>query len=105
MPNGSDKNWVRFCAAIDGYRSRYEQWPSKVRLYSDVIRDLRIILGKDGFSALESKLKLIPDDAPIIAEDEEGRKYSYGDEGFSYKDPDVSARDWLKIRPLPEYDD
>ena len=29
VPNGDDKNWVRLCGAIDGFRVKYVKWPSK----------------------------------------------------------------------------
>jgi len=28
MPNGDDKNWVRLCAALDGFFGRYGRWPT-----------------------------------------------------------------------------
>jgi hypothetical protein len=31
MPNGIDKNWMRMCAAINGFRARYQRWLVRVR--------------------------------------------------------------------------
>ena len=40
MPNGIDKNWYRMCAAINGFRSRYSEWPTKIRLPEGAIQML-----------------------------------------------------------------
>ena len=40
MPNGDDKNWVRNCSAIDGFRARYNHWPSSVRLPPDYFENV-----------------------------------------------------------------
>src|SRR5262249_16177409 len=41
MPNGHDKNWVRLCAAIDGFRVRYGHWPMRVRIFPISLADIR----------------------------------------------------------------
>ena len=41
----------------------------------------------------------LPDDAPYIAEDDEGHSYSYGMRGFAAKMPPVRAMDWFGVRP------
>ena len=33
MPNGADKNFVRLCAALNGFRLRYGKWPTRVVIY------------------------------------------------------------------------
>ena len=61
------------------------------------------MLGSESFSILESKLQLVPDDTPIIAENEEGKQFSYGEDEFPEKLPDISAKNWLGIESLPEF--
>ena len=61
MPNGHDRNWVRFCAAVNGFRNRFGRWPSSVRLASKYVDDLRAILSVESFRVLEEKLTLRTD--------------------------------------------
>ena len=55
MPNGYDRNWIRFCAAVDGFRMRYGRWPDRVRMPAGGIaylfreRDLLTITAKVRF--------------------------------------------------------
>ena len=101
MPNGHDRNWIRLCAAVDGFRARYGKWPSRIRLHPLCLDDLRDMFAPDDFRHLSQSLELIADDSPFIAEDTDGRSYSYGDEGFSETEPDMRASHWLGIEPLP----
>lgn len=103
MPNGGDKNWIRLCAAVDGFRARYGIWPAKVRMFPGALDNLRNrVFDAQSFAQLESKLNLVADEAAMIAEDEEGRSYNYGAEGFTKNEPDIRARDWLGVKPRPE---
>lgn len=99
MPNGESKNWVRFCAAIDGFRADYKSWPNRVRVPKFFIEQLKTVLSPESSAKLESKLILIGDDSPHIAEDGAGRSYNYGSKGFSKIKPDVSAFEWLGVDP------
>jgi hypothetical protein len=103
MPNGGDRNFIRLCAAIDGYRLRYGAWPTSVRLSLSAIEDLRDhVLGKAAFEKAEIRIRFISDYASMIAEGPEGRSYNYGKEGFPNRILDISAKEWLGISPLPE---
>jgi hypothetical protein len=97
MPNGGDKNWIRLCAAIDGFRLRYDRWPSRIRLNPYSLEDLRYhILPIVEFARIEKQLKFISDEkAGMIAEDDTGAAYDYGNEGFPETRPDPDAREWL----------
>jgi hypothetical protein len=93
MPNGGDRNFIRLCAAIDGYRLRYGAWPTSVRLSLSAIEDLRDhVLGKAAFEKAEIRIRFISDYA----------SYNYGKEGFPNRILDISAKEWLGISPLPE---
>lgn len=100
MPNGWDKNWVRLCAAVNGFRARYGVWPTKVRMLPAILDDLRNhVFDPASYAQLESKLNLLGDDADMVAEDEKGRNYSYGADGFTKDEPDIKAQDWLGVKP------
>ncbi|HEY7240434.1 MAG TPA: hypothetical protein VH600_14765 [Burkholderiales bacterium] len=102
MPNGHDKNWVRLCAAIDGFRIRHGHWPIRVRMYPRSLEDLREhVFSRAAFAKIEGKVKLVADDAPMIAEDDTGAQYNYGKEGFPEKRPTPNAAEWLGVKPKP----
>jgi hypothetical protein len=63
------------------------------------IEELRTVLSPESFAKLESKINLIGDESPHIAEDGAGRSYNYGSKGFSRIKPDVRASEWLGIEP------
>jgi hypothetical protein len=101
MPNGHDKNWMRLCAAIDGFRSRYGRWPARVRMHEMSLRDFDFLFTREDLARITAKVVLIPDEAPMIAEDDSGA-YNYGEEGFPERAPDISAAAWFGVRPKPE---
>ena len=104
MPNGYNKNWIRLCAALSGFRIRYGIWPTRVRISPAILDNLhQDLFSPEGFAKLEEKLQFIPGDEPFLVEDEEGRSYNYSLEGFPTQKPDVDAIDWLDISPdMPE---
>jgi len=85
MPNGDDKNWVRICTAVDGFRGRYGRWPAGVRLPPDYFEDVvGHILSPVGFAMVSSVFAIIPDDelskrVAIIAFGEAGAEFQYGE--------------------------
>ena len=58
------------------------------------------------YQKLVSRIKLIADEeATVVAEDESGRRYDYGKEGFPRKKRGVDAATWLGIEPdVPPWD-
>ena len=100
MPNGTTKNWVRLCAAIDGFRSRYQSWPSKVSLDPIIHEDIENLFTEKSIQMLNGKIKLIARaNATVVAEDEQGKNYDYGRDGFPSSEPDIRAQDWLDVEP------
>jgi hypothetical protein len=97
VPNGDEASWVRVCAAIDGFRTRYSRWPARVRLLPAALDALRDhVLTPQGFAVVASVVELVPDEAaPMIAEGAEGELYNYGREGFPRPGPEEPARDWF----------
>ena len=97
MHFGSDRNYVRLCGAVDGFRVRYGRWPTTARLWPGCIEVLRGCLSDAGFAKVEARLRLV--------EDEEGRSYDYGSLGFPPVQPDIPAGEWLAAElrgPSPE---
>jgi hypothetical protein len=97
VPNGDDNNWVRVCAAIDGFRVRYGRWPKRVRImpisYIDLISH---VLTPQGYALVSSYVELVPEEeAEMIAEDEGGNEYSYGKQGFLKREAEPATREWF----------
>jgi hypothetical protein len=100
MSNGHNKNFVRLYIAIAGFRSRYNRWPTRVRLFPGTLDNLRSLFTKEDFDKLTSKVKLVPDEAPFVAEDEDGNSYSYGAERMPKGYSDIHPAVWLGVRPI-----
>jgi len=99
MPNGYDKNRVRFCGTIDGFRIRYGRWPRRVRMYSASLSDIRDLFTLEDYAQIVEKVALIAEEVPMIAEDDFGGTYNYGLEGFPDERPVPRATEWLGVRP------
>ena len=105
MPNGYDKNWVRACAAIEGFRVRFGAWPTKLILERFIAEDLRGLFTKKSLSIMQEKISIISvDEVTVRAEDDQGRSYDYANSGFSRDKPDIEAEEWLGVHPDCEYD-
>jgi len=101
MPNGIDKNWVRLCVVINGFRAQHHSWPSKIRLPEIILDDLRnFLFTPESFSIIEKKLRFIIDEiGSLVAEDEDGRKFDYNNMNFQTSKPDIDAETWFGIEP------
>lgn len=98
MPNGDNKNFIRLCGAIDGFKQRHLKWPTRVVAHSMCIDDLRNhVLSPIAFQLVTDKVELFEGDAGFRAEDNDGNTYDYGSEGFPERRPTPSAQDWLGI--------
>lgn len=91
MPNGDDKNWVRICCAVDGFRSRHGRWPTAVRLpptyFENVVGH---VLSPIGYALVSAVFDIVADKSlvekvAIIAMDDSGIEFRYGDRGASEK--------------------
>jgi hypothetical protein len=104
MPNGRDAYWQRLRMAIEGFKGKYNKWPSQVRLRQDLIYIIKEILGQKSFNMLEKNIKLIPDEdsLEICAEDDTGLQFIYGKDMKEYQQPEISVKDWLGIDSIPE---
>jgi hypothetical protein len=98
MPNRSDNNWVRLCGAIDGFRVKHGRWPTKILLPEGIFNNLKQhVFTKERFSRIEENLSFVVEDVPIVAADDNGRSYSYGDLGFPKKRPEITAQECLDV--------
>ena len=64
------------------------------------------VFTSESFNRIEEHISFVPDESPIVAEDDLGGRYSYA-EGFPQAEPDIDARAWLGVvpdRPAPEWD-
>ena len=98
MQNGDHKNWVRLCSAIDGFRVKYGRWPKNIILPEGVLNDLKEhVFTKERFAKIEEKFSFVVENVPIVAADDSGRSYSYGDLGFPKKRPEITAQECLDV--------
>jgi hypothetical protein len=100
MPNGLDRNWIRLCGAIDGFRARYRLWPTRIRLSEGILNNIKALFTFSSFAKIEEKITFIAiKDTTIIAEDDNGRRYNYCTEGFTQIPPDLTAKEWFGVNP------
>lgn len=101
MPNGVDKNWVRLCRALEGFHAVHGHWPSRVRVYPDCLVDLkRHLFRPTTWRRITEKIAFVAGkEAPFIAEDAEGRRFSYGTDVAPEPRAPVSAEEWLGVAP------
>ena len=98
VPNGIDKNWVRLCAAVDGFHMRYGHWPTRVRIPAISMNDFKFLFREADLLKITSKVRFVLDEEPFVAEDEEGGRYNYGQEGFPQSETRISADEWFGVR-------
>lgn len=100
MPNGHDKNWVRLCLALDGFHILYNHWPSRVVVHPVILSNIRNrLLSADDFAKVSAKVSLVPGEGPMIAFDDVGHRYSYGNDTGPQSCSAARAAEWLGVRP------
>ena len=105
MPNGVDRNFVRFIRCIETFRIQFGKWPTRIRLDLDFIKELRQVMSDEDYGKLESKIEIVPDDSNpydglYIAEDDEGNVVDLIRSKFITGD--VDALVWIGIK-WPDY--
>lgn len=63
-----------------------------------------IFFTPEAFARITTKVALVADEAAMVAEDDAGRSYDYGQEGSPATRPELRAADWLGERPKSEED-
>ena len=105
MPNGVDRNFVRYMSCISGFRAKFNHWPTRVRLDSSFVEELKEVMRNEDFQRMNEKITIIPDnsnpwDGLYVAEDEEGNSYDLMQHGHGPRE--LGVRNWLGIR-WPDY--
>lgn len=108
MPNGADRDFVRFISCIASFKAKFNSWPTRIRVDPDFVRELREVMTPQDYQKMSQKIKLIPDnsnpfDGTYIAEDEDGDAYDllrerHGRHGYEKR----HVLDWLGIE-WPDY--
>src|SRR5947208_3429062 len=84
-------------------RDRHGRWPLRVRLFSASLADIRDhLFAPEDYDRILTKVALVVDQMPMVAEDDCGASYSYGQEGIPGERPSPSAAEWLGVRPRRE---
>ena len=99
MPNGEDRNWVRLCIAVDGFRPRYQKWPETALLRKGTAEDIKSLFKPLTYEAVLTKLEIVEvaDEGHIELVDKAGNSFKYG-EGKDFE-PDVDASSWFGVTP------
>ena len=105
MPNGVDKNFVRFISCISGFKERWDGWPTRIRLDPSFIRELGEVMSNADLQTMKDQIALITDrsnplDSLFIAEDDDGHTYDLMKDGYGGGEADVLG--WLGIE-WPDY--
>jgi hypothetical protein len=67
------------------------------------MNNFRYLFSERDVLTITARVRFALDDAPFVAEDDDGGRYSYGDEGFPDDAPIImSAREWFGVSPRPE---
>ena len=89
-----DDAWFRLCVAIDGFRARHGRWPTRVRLDGASMESIRRRLESSGIP-VAGKVGWVVDGSSMIAEDDRGGRYDFGEEGSPPHRPIPGATEWL----------
>lgn len=105
MPNGYDRNFVRYISCLSGFRNKFKHWPTKVRLDPSFIKELKEVMTDEDYRKMSQKVTIIPDnsnpwDGLYIAEDDEGNSYDLMQHGHASGNMDVLG--WFGIK-WPQY--
>ena len=72
------------------------------------LRNFDFLFTSEDLARITAKVALVPDESPMIAEDDSGARYNYGEEGFPERAPDIRATEcWgqtkarTRVRSLP----
>ena len=85
MPNGDDKNWVRLCIAVEGFRARYQKWPETALLSKGLAENIKRMFKPLDYEAVLTKLEIVEveDAYHIELVDKAGNSFKYGKNGIS----------------------
>lgn len=92
-------NLVRTLQTLEGFMATHGCWPTRLQMSPGCMAVLAVHhLTPLGFYRLQSKVQLeISDELDLIARDEAGRLFDYGQHGWDVKSAGQIAREWLGI--------
>jgi hypothetical protein len=101
MPNGWDRNWVRFVSTVASFKAEFGHWPERVSADPQLLFYFRELFSPDLFAVLEKRLQIAGDDGVdstefFRAEDNSGHSLRYQGPGKGNAD---EARRWLGVAP------
>jgi hypothetical protein len=108
MPNGNLKNFTRLLITLDGFRSHFGRWPSRVRMPRGCIDEIRQVVSPEDFAKINNKVLLVAnehDRLEIVAEDDIGSSLDYGTalthgESVTHGGERLPAGVWLGVHPI-----
>jgi hypothetical protein len=56
MPNGVERNYIRFLSVLEGFYVRFGSWPTRLHLPAYIIDYLPKFLTQEEFSKIDEKL-------------------------------------------------
>jgi hypothetical protein len=66
------------------------------------LNDFRYLFSERDVLTITARVRIAVDGAQFVAEDDEGSRYNYSDEGFPDPPPRMSARECFGVSPRPE---
>jgi hypothetical protein len=108
MPNGALKNFSRLLITLDGFRSHFGRWPSRVRMPRVCLDDIRRVVSPEDFAKINNKVLLVAnehDRLEFVAEDDVGSSFDYGTrlahgESITHGEERLPAEVWLGVQPI-----
>ena len=98
MPNGHDRDWIRFCSAVDAFRATHGCWPTRMRMDAGYIRNFqRDFFLPETWKKLQERIEIVESDKSFVAEDDDGHSYQYGQEPMPEHRADINASEWLGV--------
>lgn len=92
LVNSHGGNLVRTMQALDGFKAKYGYWPTELYLSSETIGTLKKHLTIDGYRHLSNFVTIVTTEAEgIVAKGHGADEFDYSREGWSEKQPEVSA--------------
>jgi hypothetical protein len=79
--------------------SRYCEFPKRVRVPKFFPDELKSVTTKKEFKKLASKIELVADNSKYIAEGDNDKAFNYEREGIGDLQPDITAQEWIGIKP------
>lgn len=106
LVNGESRNWIRFQITLSAFRTIFGHWPTKIKLYSFFIDELKEKLSTSDFSKLCGKIEILEDDKnPFLATDDQGNSFDYARaRNIPEVSEDIDPWEWLGISEPDYYD-